>query len=405
MRRFVLAAVAALLFVPAAHAWTWPSGGPVLRPFVLGDDPYAGGQHRGIDVGGELGSDVRAPASGTVSFAGTVPGSGKTITLQTADGYAVTLLQLGELLVAKGDAVEEGVVVARIGPSADSVTTEPHVHLGVRVAADPDGYVDPLALLPPRREPAAPEPEPAPSPVPVAAEAGATEPAAPVAPAAAAAPAAPVHVLAPIQEAPEAPRPSSGHVHRVRAEPADAPAPAGRRPESPPAAKIEPATVVTPARALPPVRPEARLHTVAPKPRQAVAVSGELEPIRPVAAAHRRLTAAPSPTPGANRLVLPALAGAAALAAAIALLVRRRGRPMMGADALEPGRTEDPRGGGMAVCERPEAHRSRRRLRRPLGHLRALPPPQGGRRPHGQRDGRARDARHGRRRRRGPIAA
>src|SRR5215211_4745182 len=134
MRRVVLAAVAALLFVPAAHAWSWPSGGPVLRPFVLGEDPYAGGQHRGIDVAGELGSDVRAAASGEVSFAGTVPGGGKTLTLQTPDGYAVTLLQLGELLVAKGDAVEEGAVIAHVGPSADPVTTEPHVHFGVRVA-------------------------------------------------------------------------------------------------------------------------------------------------------------------------------------------------------------------------------------------------------------------------------
>src|SRR5215216_1110458 len=143
MRRVMLAAMAALLFVPTAHAWTWPSGGPVLRPFLLGSDPYAGDQHRGVDIGGELASEVRAPASGTVSFAGTVPGGGKTITLQTADGYAVTLLQLGELLVAKGDAVQEGAVVARIGPSGDAVTTEPHVHLGVRVAAEPDGYVDP----------------------------------------------------------------------------------------------------------------------------------------------------------------------------------------------------------------------------------------------------------------------
>src|SRR4029453_3343074 len=126
-------------------------------PFVLGADPYAGDQHRGVDVGGELGSDVRAPASGTVSFAGAVPGGGKTLTIQTADGYAVTLLQLGELLVAKGDAVEEGAIVARIGASGAAVTLEPHVHLGVRVAADPDGYVDPQTLLPSRAAPAEPE--------------------------------------------------------------------------------------------------------------------------------------------------------------------------------------------------------------------------------------------------------
>src|SRR6266508_4157390 len=111
MRAMLLAAVAALMFVPGAPAWTWPSDGPVLRPFVFDDSPYAGGQHRGIDVGGELGADVRAPASGTA------PGGGETITIQTDDGYAVTLVQLGELLVARGEPVDEGAVVARIGPS------------------------------------------------------------------------------------------------------------------------------------------------------------------------------------------------------------------------------------------------------------------------------------------------
>src|SRR5918996_1768945 len=164
MRRVLLAAVAALVFVPGAQGWTWPSDGSVLRPFVLGDDPYAGGQHRGVDIGGELGADVRAPASGSVSFAGTVPGGGKTITIQTADGYAVTLLQLGEILVAQRQVVEEGAFVARVGPSGDEITLDPHVHLGVRVTSDPNGYVDPLTLLPPR-EPSADAVEPAEAPV------------------------------------------------------------------------------------------------------------------------------------------------------------------------------------------------------------------------------------------------
>src|SRR3712207_6939904 len=44
-------------------------------------------------------SPVRAPASGVVSFAGSVPGHGGALTISTADGYAVTLLQLAEVLV------------------------------------------------------------------------------------------------------------------------------------------------------------------------------------------------------------------------------------------------------------------------------------------------------------------
>src|SRR6266508_1792774 len=68
--------LAALLGAPGAAAWTWPVDGPVLRPFVADDDPYTGGQHRGIDIGAPSGTDVLAPASGVVSFAGQVPRQG-----------------------------------------------------------------------------------------------------------------------------------------------------------------------------------------------------------------------------------------------------------------------------------------------------------------------------------------
>ena len=95
MKRFVIllpVLLALQVGVQPALAWTWPVEGPVLQPFSIGDDPYAGGQHRGVDIAGPLGAPVRAPAGGTVSFAGTVPGGGRTVTIQTADGYSVTLL-------------------------------------------------------------------------------------------------------------------------------------------------------------------------------------------------------------------------------------------------------------------------------------------------------------------------
>src|SRR5688500_7077882 len=194
MRRTFLVAVAAaamsLLAVPAAAGWAWPADGPVLRPSSL-SDTYGAGQHRGVDVGAAAGSAVRAPAAGTVTFAGSVPGGARAVTIHTADGFAVTLLQLGGVAVARGEVVAEGAVVGEVGESEDAVTQAPHVHLGVRRAADPEGYVDPLGLLPVRETVPAPPPppaEPAPIPEPPAPPAPAPSPGVPLVPAAEPAP-------------------------------------------------------------------------------------------------------------------------------------------------------------------------------------------------------------------------
>ena len=109
MRRLLLlVTLAALAAAPSAGAWTWPTGGVVLQPFSFDRaHPYAAGQHRGIDIAGDAGSTVVAPAAGTVTFAGTVPTSGKSVTITTPDGYAVTLTHLGSLAVARGATVAE----------------------------------------------------------------------------------------------------------------------------------------------------------------------------------------------------------------------------------------------------------------------------------------------------------
>ena len=173
MRRLfvVLAVLAVLVLAPSASAWTWPLHGDVLRPYSLGPDAYAAGQHRGIDVAGDAGESVRAPASGVVSFAGVVPSSGRTVTIQL-DGYAVSLTHLGEIAVEKGATVSEGDAVGIAGGSGDVEWPTPYVHLGIRISSAADGYVDPATLLPPRA--AAPPPAssapvaaPAPAPAPV----------------------------------------------------------------------------------------------------------------------------------------------------------------------------------------------------------------------------------------------
>ena len=158
MRRFLLLLslallAAALVAVAPAAAWTWPTGGPVLLAFSFDPaHPYSAGEHRGIDIGGDPGSAVLAPAGGVVTFAGTVPGNGKSLTILTSDGWSVTLTQLGSIAVAKGASVAEGDAVATIGPSGDAEVAGPYVQLGIRHADQDQGYVDPQTLLPPRSQ-------------------------------------------------------------------------------------------------------------------------------------------------------------------------------------------------------------------------------------------------------------
>ncbi len=140
--------IAFLVGALPAHAWTWPVAGPVLQPFEFEGDPYAAGQHRGVDVGAPPGTPVLAPATGVVSFAGSVPRNGLTATIATADGYAVTLVHLGSVSVARGAPVEEGAAIGTIGPSGEAEHAAGYVHVGIRLAGDPHGYLDPLSLLP-----------------------------------------------------------------------------------------------------------------------------------------------------------------------------------------------------------------------------------------------------------------
>lgn len=149
-RHFALPVVLFLVWTPVASAWSWPLHGPVVRAFSYDEaQPYAADQHRGIDIGaGAAGETVEAPAAGTITFAGTVPTNGQSVTIGTADGYSITLTHLGSIAVAKGESVAERDPVGTIGPSGTPELAGPYVHLGIRATADPNGYVDPLGLLP-----------------------------------------------------------------------------------------------------------------------------------------------------------------------------------------------------------------------------------------------------------------
>lgn len=144
----VAAAVAALLgLMPAAPAPLRPPvDGPVLARFDA-TGPYSAG-HRGIDLGAVPGTEVRAPAHGRVTFAGTVAGN-QSVTIDTGGGRVVHLSYLHGLAVGAGDVVAAGSVVGWTGGGHIRGSIRgPSVHLGVEIGGE---YTDPLPLLARRR--------------------------------------------------------------------------------------------------------------------------------------------------------------------------------------------------------------------------------------------------------------
>ncbi|MBA3305793.1 MAG: M23 family metallopeptidase, partial [Thermoleophilaceae bacterium] len=175
--RSVLTALAALLLTVAASllvssppagaapGWSWPVEGEVLTGYRNGDDPYAGGQHRGIDIAAEAGTPVGAAAAGTVRFAGVAGSSGLTVSVRTSDGTLDTsYLHLSAVAVREGEQVAVGQRLGAVGTTGRRAVEAPHLHFGVRDAGSRHAYHDPLSYLPPAPR-AAPEPPRVPVPV------------------------------------------------------------------------------------------------------------------------------------------------------------------------------------------------------------------------------------------------
>ncbi len=137
------------LAAPAHAGWSWPLRGEVITTYRNGDDPYAAGQHRGIDIAGAVGAGVVAAAAGEVRFAGVAGSSGLTVSVRTSDGrFDTSYLHLSAAAVKAGEQVAAGQRLGAVGVSGRRSAEASHLHFGVRDAGS-QRYHDPLGLLPP----------------------------------------------------------------------------------------------------------------------------------------------------------------------------------------------------------------------------------------------------------------
>jgi hypothetical protein len=257
---------------PARADWVWPVRGDVITPYRNGDDPYAAGQHRGIDIAAEPGTAVAAATAGEVRFAGTAGSSGLTVSIRTADGhYDTSYLHLSATAVRKGQRIAAGEAIGAVGTTGVRSAERPHLHFGVRDAGSEHAYHDPLAFLPPT--PAAPErPRPAPgtSPTPV-----------PLLPAPRGAPRhAPAPRRAPGPRHAPTPRRAPGPRHAPRHAPAPRPAPA---PGHAPTGRREPRPAPAPRHGIAPRHAPATRHSPSPShaPASRLARAGHRSPGAP----------------------------------------------------------------------------------------------------------------------------
>ena len=112
------------------------AGKPVLSGWMSSKfgnriDPFSGkpSWHNGVDFAGKFGDEVIAVASGVVVFSGKKNGYGNLIEINHGNGYVTRYAHNQSHLVAPGDIVEKGQIIAKMGSSGRS--TGPHVHFEI----------------------------------------------------------------------------------------------------------------------------------------------------------------------------------------------------------------------------------------------------------------------------------
>lgn len=86
--------------------------------------------HGGVDLAAPQGTQIHASADGVVVFAGQKGGYGNLIILRHRLGYETRYGHLSEIMVKKGQKLEKGAILGRVGMTGRA--TGPHLHFEVR---------------------------------------------------------------------------------------------------------------------------------------------------------------------------------------------------------------------------------------------------------------------------------
>ncbi|MCK5860639.1 MAG: M23 family metallopeptidase [Abyssibacter sp.] len=130
------------------EAFLWPVDGIVTGVFgsqrILNGTPKS--PHSGLDIAGDTGTSVLAPAGGVVTlWHPDMYFTGGTLIVDHGHGITSTFIHLSDTLVAEGDVVTQGQAIAKVG--ATGRATGPHLHWSMNWGKV---RIDPQLLLPER---------------------------------------------------------------------------------------------------------------------------------------------------------------------------------------------------------------------------------------------------------------
>jgi murein DD-endopeptidase MepM/ murein hydrolase activator NlpD len=132
---------------PAYLPTIWAHAGKINNEFGFRRNPFGGRIyefHAGMDIDGERGDLVVAPAGGLVTKAGWQGGYGQMIEVDHGNGLTTRYGHLSKLNVVIGDSIVRGQLIGFIGSSGRS--TGPHLHYELRLNDHP---INPRRFLPP----------------------------------------------------------------------------------------------------------------------------------------------------------------------------------------------------------------------------------------------------------------
>ena len=126
------------------HLFVYPTGGRITSRFGTRNDPFTGVRrfHNGVDIANQAGTVIKAAMEGRVAMTGYNSNYGKYIILTHPEGFQSLYGHLASFSVQKGQKVNQGQAIGKMGNTGYS--TGSHLHFSIFKRGEP---VDPFSYL------------------------------------------------------------------------------------------------------------------------------------------------------------------------------------------------------------------------------------------------------------------